>query len=180
MPNHESHKKAPSITELTPEICVFLNDVRDKLKGAERRHFMASFVKLLGYGGQLKAERLLCWDRKTILKGTRELESGITCVDNFSSRGRKSSESHLPNLLEDIKKIVTPISQTDPTLRSTHLYSPITAAEVRRRLISEMNYNDKDLPTTRTISNKMNQLGFKLKKVQICKPKIKGSTDSVK
>ncbi len=166
-------EKPPSIKDLTPEFCIFLNETRDKLIGAERRHFMASFVKLLGYGGQLKAERFLGWDRKTIIKGTKELKSGITCIDNFSSRGRKASESHLPNLLDDIQKIVTPISQTDPTFRSTDLYSPITAAEVRRRLISEMNYNDQDLPTTRTISNKMNQLGFKLKKVQKCKPKKK-------
>lgn len=166
-------KDSPSIKELTPEFCTFLNETRDRLRGAERRHFMASFVKLLGYGGQLEAERLLGWDRKTIIKGIRELECGITCVDNFSSRGRKSSESHLPNLLDDIQKIVTPISQTDPSFRSTHLYSPITAAEVRRRLISEMNYNDQALPTIRTISSKMNQLGFKLKKVQKCKPKKK-------
>ncbi len=171
MPDHKDFDNSQPIKELTPELCEFLNEYRAKLKGAERRKFMASVVKLMGYGGQLKAERVLGWDRKTIIKGTRELETGIVCLDNYSSRGRKTAEAHLPNLLNDIKQIVSPVCQTDPTFRSTNLYSPITAAEVRRRLITEMNYTDDELPTTRTISLKMNALGFKLKKVQKLKPK---------
>lgn len=86
---------------------------------------------------------------------------------------RYHSEHDYPNLLEDIKKIVEPISQTDPTFHTTNLYSPITAKEVHRRLIKEMNYSPESLPTIRTISNKLNQLGFKLKKVTKCKPKKK-------
>ena len=171
MPDHKDIDKFPSLKELTPELCNFLNETRAKLKGAERRKFMASVVKLMGYGGQLKAERELGWNRKTIIKGTKELESGITCTDNYAMRGRKPAEVHLPNLMEDIKKIVSPLCQTDPTFRSTNLYSPITAPEVRRRLISEMNYTDDELPTSRTISIKMNKLGFKLKKVQKLIPK---------
>jgi len=173
MSDHDALKNLLSINELTPEVCKFLNETRDKLKGAERRQFMASVVKLLGYGGQLKAERLLGWDRKTIIKGTRELATGLNCIDNFSARGRNPVETQLPNLMSDIEAIAKPICQTDPTFRSTDLYSPITAAEIRRRLISEYNYNENDLPTVRTISNKMNQLGFKLKKVQKLKPKKK-------
>ena len=86
---------------------------------------------------------------------------------------RKCSEEHYPNLLEDIKKIVDPISQTDPTFHTTSLYSPITAKEVHRRLMEKMNCSSEELPTIRTISNKLNQLGFKLKKVTKCKPKKK-------
>ena len=54
---------------LTAEIKVFLNETRSKLKGSERRKFMAQVVLLLGKGGQLRAERELGWDRKTIRKG---------------------------------------------------------------------------------------------------------------
>ena len=162
-----------SIDLLTPEMKIFFNETRNKLKGHERRQFMARVVRLLGYGGQLKAEKELGWDRKTIIKGTKELKSGITCIDNFSGRGRKSSEEHLSSLLEDIKNIVEPITQTDPTFRTTNLYAPITAKEVRHRLIEEMNYTDEELPTTRTISNKLNQLGYKLKKVAKSRPKKK-------
>jgi len=103
----------------------------------------------------------------------REIKSGITCIDNFSGRGRKSCEEHLTSLLDDIKRIADPITQTDPTFRTTSLYAPITAKSVYQRLIEEMNYTDKELPTIRTISNKLNQLGYKLKKVAKSKPKKK-------
>ena len=173
MTDYKHDKDQPLIDILTPEIKLFFNKTRDKLKGSERRQYMASVVSLLGYGGQLKAERELGWDRKTIIKGTKELNTGITCIDNFSGRGRKCCEEHFPNLLDDIKRIVEPICQTDPTFRSTNLYSPITAKEVHCRLIEDMNYSPEKLPTIRTISNKLNQLGFKLKKVTKCKPKKK-------
>lgn len=163
----------PDIKELTPEVKKFLNETRDQFKGHERRKFMARVVKLLGYGGQLRAERELGWDRKTIIKGTKEISSSITCVDNFSGRGRKSAEAHLPNLFDHIRKIVDPVCQTDPTFRTTDLYSPLTAQEVRRRLIEDMGYSPEVLPTRRTISEKLNQLGFKLKKVAKRKPKKK-------
>jgi hypothetical protein len=158
---------------LTAEIKVFLNETRSKLKGPERRKFMAQVVLLLGKGGQLRAERELGWDRKTIRKGTRELTSGFDCVDNYSGRGRHCAEKSLPNLLDDIKQIVNPVSQCDPTFCTTNLYSPLTANEVHRRLVETKKYTEDQLPTIRTINNKLNQLGFCQKKVAKCKPKKK-------
>ena len=162
-----------SIDKLTPELKELLNETRLKLKGAERRIFMAKVVCLLGRGGQIRAERELGWDRKTIIKGTKELKSGFDCIDNFSGRGKHPVEKKLENLLEDITQIVSPVSQCDPTFRSTELYSPLTAEEVYRRLIENKNYRPDQLPTVRTISTKLNQLGFRLKKVTKCKPKKK-------
>ena len=158
---------------LSTEMKSFLNDTRSKLKGCERRKFMANVVQLMGKGGQLRAERELGWDRKTIRKGTRELTSGFDCVDNYSGRGRHSIEQTLPNLLDDIKQIVNPISQCDPTFRTTDLYSPLTAKQVRQCLIETPKYTDDQLPTVRTINTKLNQLGFRLKKVAKCKPQKK-------
>ncbi len=165
--------EAKGIDTITPELKTFLNETRSKLKGCERRKFMAKVVFLMGRGGQLCAERELAWDRKTIIKGTKELTSGIDCIDNFSGRGRHRIEEKLPDLLDDIKQIVDPKSQCDPTFRTTELYSPVTAAEVRRRLIEEEKYVNDQLPTVRTISKKLNQLGYRLKKVTKCKPKKK-------
>lgn len=168
----QSIQNLPSaITDLTPTLKEFLNTTRNQLKGHERRQFMARVVALMGTGGQIKAERELGWDRKTIIKGRREIESGFTCVDNFSGRGRKTSLEHFPSLKEDITRIVNPICQTDPTFRTQNLYSPISANEVRRRLIDDMGYNSEKMPTVRTISTIMNKLGFKLKKV--AKTKVK-------
>ena len=125
----------------------FINETRSKLKGCERRKFMAKVVQLMGKGGQRRAERELGWNRKTILKGTYELTTGFDCVDYLSSRGRYRIEIHLPNLLEDFRKIVNPVSQCDPTLSTTDFYSPLTASEVRRRLVDTKNYTEDQLPT---------------------------------
>lgn len=167
------HNLPATITDLTPTLKKFLNTTRGQLKGHERRQFMARVVSLMGPGGQIKAERELGWDRKTIIKGRREIESGFTCIDNFSGRGRKSSLESFPTLKEDITEIVNPISQTDPTFRTQNLYSPISANEVRRRLIENKGYDPENIPTVRTISTIMNQLGFKLKKVAKAKVKKK-------
>ena len=135
-----------AVLELKPEIKELLIQTEKSLKGSSRRIFMAETVRLLGKGGQRKAARELGWDRDTIRKGTRELQSGIVCIDNYAGRSRKRIEDHLPNIIEDIKDIVEPRCQTDPTFRSTTMYSPITAAEVRRRLVEEKGYSDFNFP----------------------------------
>ncbi|GAC1357311.1 MAG: hypothetical protein NVSMB38_39540 [Ktedonobacteraceae bacterium] len=145
--------------ELTEAVKVLLlNTVKD-LSGGARRRFMARTVKALGEGGQRLAERELGWHRGTIRKGMHEVERGITCVDGFRLRGRKRSEDHLPNLLRDITAIVDGQSQADPQFRTAYLYTRLTAAEVRRHLISQRGYTDEALPTAETIATKLNELG---------------------
>jgi hypothetical protein len=79
---------------------------------------MAQIVISLGPGGQRGSQRELSWNRNTIIKGTKEPNSCIRCIDNFSGRGRKRFEDHLPHLLDDIKAIVETVSQVDPTFRT--------------------------------------------------------------
>jgi hypothetical protein len=93
------------------------------------------------------------------LQGTRELKSGITCVDNYLARGRKKIEEYQPKLLEDIKNLVDTQSQTDPTFKSQRLYTRLSAAEVRKQLIEKYGYNNEELPTSETIRLKLNNLG---------------------
>ena len=143
--------------QLSSEKKTFLNETRSKLKGCERRKFITNVVRLMGRGGQLRARRELGWDRKTIRKGTRELRSGFACVDYFSGRGRHRIEQSLPNLLDDIKQIVSPISQCDPTFCTTGLYSLLTAKEIHRQLSELKNYTEGQLPTVRTMHTKLNQ-----------------------
>ena len=165
--NATQHK---SIGEITPELKTTLNETRAKLKGSDRRRLMAQIVLALGPGGQSRAQRELGWNRNVIIKGLKELKSNIRCIDNYSGRGRKPAEHHLPHLLEDIKAIVEPISQVDPTFRTDQNYCPLTAGEVRRRLIEDRNYTDEELPKQRTIRTKLNELGFKPQKVAKSKP----------
>ncbi len=143
------------------------------LKKSERRLFMARTVRVFGADGQQLAKRELGWDSKTIRKGIRELESGITCQDASSFRGRKLAEETLPNLLLDIKAIVNGQSQIDPSFQTSRLYSRLSAAEVRRQLIAQKGYRDEELPTERTISTKLNRLGYRLRTVTKSKVKKK-------
>ncbi len=168
MTDHNTIFDLSKEAELPDELKKFLNKTQADLKGDKRRLFMARATALFGKGGHMRAERELGWDRGVIRKGTKELRSGISCIDNFSDRGRHPAEKHLPNLLQDIRDIVEPISQADPTFRTTNEYSPITAPEVRRRLINEKLYSDNELPSIRTIQKKLNDLNFHIQKVQKC------------
>ena len=156
--------------ELTDSLKALFIDTAKTFKGSARRVFMARTVKELGAGGQRRVERELGWNRVTIRKGTHELESGFTCVDAFSARGRKRAEDYLPNLLSHIQAIVDGQSQTDPKFRTNRLYTRLSAAEVRRQLITQKDYTDAELPTVQTITNKLNQLGYFPKKVAKTQP----------
>jgi len=156
--------------ELTDAVKGLLQDAAKQLKGSARRLFMARTVKELGPGGQRRAERELGWNRVTVRKGTRELESGFAIVDAFALRGRKRAEEHLPDLLADLTAIVDGQSQADPQFRTTRLYTRLTAAEVRRQLIAQRGYTDAELPTVQTIGAKLNDLGYHLKKVAKSQP----------
>ena len=156
--------------ELTDSFKALLIDTANTLKGSARRLFMARTVQELGAGGQRRAERELGWSRGTIRKGTHELESGVTCVDNFAARGRKRAEDHLPTLLTDITAIVDSQSQTDPQFRTNRLSTRLSAAEVRRQLIAHYGYTQEELPTAETIGAKLNALGSYPQKVAKTQP----------
>lgn len=159
-----------ALIQLTDSLkCLYIKTAQ-KLKGSDRRQFMAEVVKGLGEGGQTLAERELGWNRRTIRKGMQELEHGMNIADAFKLRGRKPIEQRLPNLLEDIRSIVDPQSQTDPSFNSTRLYTRLSAAEVRRQLIEVKGYRDEELPTSETIRQRLNQLGYGLKRVAKTKP----------
>lgn len=154
--------------------------VAKQLKGSDRRMFMARIVNMLGRGGQSYAEREFGWNRRTIRKGLKEVTSGVVQQDNFAARGRKRAEEHLPNLLQDIEEIVEGWSQTDPTFRTTRLYTRITAKEVRRQLITRKGYRDEELPTAATLNNKLNELGYRLRAVKKSRPEKKiPQTDAI-
>ncbi len=146
--------------ELTDSLKALFIETAKSLKGSARRVFMARTAKELGPGGQRRAERELGWNRATIRKGTRELESGFAIVDAFALRGRKRAEERPPHLLADLTAIVDGQSQADPQFRTNRLYTRLTAAEVRRQLIAQKGYTDEELPTVQTLGAKLNGLGY--------------------
>lgn len=151
----------------TPALIEAANDLR----GSQRRLFMARVVRALGSGGQRRAEEEFGWNRVTIRKGMRELTAGAPGIDAFSSRGRHRAEERLPNLLADIRDIVTSQSQADPRFRTLRLYTRRTAEEVRHQLIVAKGYREDQLPKPRTIRTKLNDLGFHPTQVLKCVPK---------
>jgi hypothetical protein len=146
--------------ELTEPVKALLRAAARGLRGSERRRFLARTVQELGPGGQRRAEQELGWSRVTIRKGQRELASGFAIVDAFALRGRKRAEDHLPALLADLEAVVASQSQTDPSFRTTRLYTRLSAAEVRRQLIAQRGYTDEELPCVQTIGAKLNALGY--------------------
>jgi hypothetical protein len=148
--------------ELSPSMCSWLVETAESFHGAQRRRFMAHTVEALDLS-QRQAAALLGWARDTVRKGLHELHSGITCLDNFSARGRKPIEVRLPSLLGDIRDLVHDHLQTDPTFQTTRLYCRVSAAEVRKQLIDRKGYPESRVPSIQTITTKLNRLGFRLR-----------------
>ena len=155
--------------ELGPEMRSWLLETAGSFHGARRRRSMAQTVEALGLS-QRRASRALGWARDTVRKGARELHSGITCLDNFSARGRKPIEVRLPSLRADIGDLVQDPLQTDPTFQTTRLYCRVSAAEVRRQLIDREGYPRDRVPSVQTITAKLNDLGFRLRPVIKSRP----------
>lgn len=158
----------------------FFVNILNKLSGQDKRSAIAEMADMVGYGGQTLISTEYAVSRNTIRKGNLELKSGVQIKDDFSKRGRKKIEEILPNLLQDIKDIAESQSQTDPKFQSTRLYTRLTVAEFRKQLIEHKGYSDKELPTNQTLNTKINQLGYKMKKLQKTKPLKKvPETDSI-
>ena len=148
---------------------IFIDSI-NKLKSSNRRIAIAKVSKAIGKGGQRIVAKEFNVSRDTIRKGTHELESGVTIIDAYNARGRKKVEEKLPNLLDDIKYIVDCQSQTDPSFRTTRLYTRLTVQEVMTQLVQTKGYRIEELPTLQTLNTKINNMGYTLKKVMKTKP----------
>lgn len=147
---------------------IFIETI-NKLKGSERRQALARVAKEVGIGGQTEVAKEFNVGRDTLRKGAHELRLGIKCEDAFRMRGRKKVTEHLPELKKDIYKILEPESQTDPTFKSTKLYTRISVAVILREL-EKMGYTKNELPCNQTLRSILNEMDYKLRKVLKAKP----------
>ena len=137
-----------------------LKNTAKKLTGIKKRQFMAEAVNNLGKGAQRAAERQLNWCRNTIIKGQKELASGINCIDNFSARGRKKAEEKNPNLIKDIEAIVEDNYQADPSLKSEMLFDRMLLRKKGQNPLAESWHRDVcSKPPKSTLSKGDNILG---------------------
>ena len=150
-----------------------------KMTGSERRVYLAEIANSLGYGGMNLVIEHFGIDFRTLQKGMEELESGEFVIDAFDKRGRKSIETYLPKILDDIKTIVDSESQTDPRFEDNRLFTRLTPGNIKTQL-QIMGYKLEDLPTNQTIYNKVNDLGYSFSTVQKTKPIKKiAETDAI-
>lgn len=151
-------------------------ETAQRLKGSERRRYMAGVVQALGRGGQRYVERTLGWNRRTVRKGLVELTSGIGQVDHFSARGRKRVEARLPHLLADLCAIVDSQPQCQSQYQSQSTQCPcrrminLSATAIRQQLIEQKGYTAKMAPSVTTIRKKLSELGYILRSARKSHP----------
>ena len=151
-----------------------------RLTGHQRRLFQAEVALELCDGNARQAERRFGWGRDTVDKGIHELRQGIRCVEDFAARGRPRREDKDLRLAEDIRAIVEPHTQADPTLKSERRYTNLSAAEVLKALQSEKGHDAKDLPKERSMRQILNRMNYRLERIRKAKPlKKTKDTDAV-
>ena len=158
------------MTTLSRQHIATIKDAAKKLTGFKRREFQAQVaIDYLDSRPRL-SETTFGWDRKTVILGLHELRTGITCIDNFTARGNKKIEQKNDQLETDICALADPESQIDPKFQTQFKYTRITAKAMRKALITSKGWANEDLPCEKTISNILNRLGYRLRRVQKAKP----------
>jgi Rhodopirellula transposase DDE domain len=140
-----------------------------RLKGHERRLFMAEVALTLCDGNARQAERRFGWGRETVDKGLHELRQGVRCLENFAARRRPGLEEKDPQLAQDIGAIVAPHTQADPELKSKRRYCNLSASDVLEAL-QKKGYTKEKLPSERTMRDILNRMNYRLKRIRKGKP----------
>lgn len=152
----------------------------ERLKGHQRRLFLAEVTLELCGGNARQAERRFGWGRETVDKGLHELRRGIRCVENFAARGCPRWEDRNAQRALDIRELVEPHTHVDPELKSSRRYTNWSAAEVLEALRTRKGYAAEDLPSERTMRDILNRMGYRLKRIQKGKPlKKTAETDAI-
>jgi hypothetical protein len=149
---------------VSTEMVKLISRLVDLIPWPERRMAMGDVtVSLLG-SKQRVAEDVFGWNRDTVELGINELRSGVLCVNELSARQKPKTEEKYPGMLNDIQEIMEPRSQAEPRLRTTLLYTNITAQAVLNAL-REKGWSEEELPTVRTISNILYRHNYRLRTV---------------
>ncbi len=161
------------VAELTESVKETIRSAARKLTGFQRRQFQAEMAIKYCQGNPRRAEHVFGWGRDAVNTGLNELRTGIRCVENYSTRGRRKSEEKSPELVQEIQALVEPESQADPKFQTPLAYTRITAKAVHERLMANTSGDGRHLPAERTVYDILNRLGYRLRRVQKTKPQKK-------
>jgi hypothetical protein len=163
----------------SPPFDTLIRSAARRLKGHQRRLFLAEVATQLCQGSARQAERRFGWGRDTVDTGLHEASGGIRCVENFAAKGRQRSEDKNPKLAADIRVLVEPHTQADPELKSSRRYTNLSAAEVRQALLDK-GHAEEALPSVRTLRDILNRMNYRLKRIRKGKPlKKTKDTDAI-
>ena len=143
-----------------------------QLTGSARRAFQAAVTLDHCHGSPRFARELFGWNPDTIKKGLAEQETNCVVIDRPRS-GRPKYTAILPNLETDIRSLVDPNTCTHPTFKNTFRYTRMTAKAVLETLVKEKGYKKEELPAESTMRALLNEMGYRLRRVQKGKPQKK-------
>ena len=149
---------------VSTEIVDLIGRLIDSIEWPARRRAMGDVTVALLDGKQRVAEDVFGWSRKAVELGIHEHQTGIACVNDISARGKPRTEDKHPKLLAEIQTIMEPHSESESSLRTTLLYTNMTAKTVHEALVQK-GWSEDDLPSVRTISNLLNRQDYRLRTV---------------
>ena len=136
----------------------------DLIPWPDRRRAMGDATLVLLDGKHRVAEDVFGWGRSVVQVGISELKTGISCVNDISTRIKPKVEDKKPELLSEIHNIMEPHSEADSHLRTTLMHTNMTAKAVYEALV-EKGWSVESLPTMRTISNILLRQNYQLRTV---------------
>lgn len=143
-----------------------------KLTGYRRREYQAEMALKYCDGSARRAERVFGWGRAAVHTGLQERRTGIRCLEDFGARGRHTTEDDHPALVARIHALVEPASQADPKFQTPLAYTRITARAVHEHLTAAAGTGT-PVPAERTVSDMLNRLGYRLRRVRKTVPQKK-------
>ena len=149
---------------ITEDLLGLVERLVDLIPWPERRRAMGDVALVLLDGKHRVAEDVFGWGRSVVKVGINEFKTGISCVNDLSKRVKPKTEDKNPELLVEIHKIMEPQSEADSHLRTTLLYTNMTANAVYDALV-EKGWTAESLPTVRTISNILLRQNYQLRTV---------------
>jgi hypothetical protein len=149
---------------VSTELVGLISRLVDLIPWPVRRRAMGDVTLLLLNGKHRVAEDVFGWGRSIVEVGIKEFQTGFLCINDISTRKKPKIEEKNPELLAEICAIMEPHSETDSHLRTTLLYTNMTAKAVYNALV-EKGWPTESLPTVRTISNILDRQNYRLRTV---------------
>ena len=149
---------------VSTEVVDLIGRLVEMIAWPARRRAMGDVVVTLLDGKQRVAETVFGWNRRVVEMGINEYQTGITCINDISTRVKPKTEDKHPELLAEIQTIMEPHSESESSLRTTLLYTHMTAKTVHEALVQK-GWSAQSLPSVRTISNLLDRQDYRLRTV---------------